>query len=138
MMRSPKFRSGLLVNPTAAKLRDTRLPAPRPAMNRSTTNVLRSFVSVHNAFAACGAEGRVELCSSIENGAVVFRCIDDGSGIAGDARPRLFEPYFTTKSSGTGLGLAICRRLLQAHGGGIELESSEPGRTVFRVTVPVA
>jgi two-component system nitrogen regulation sensor histidine kinase GlnL len=62
---------------------------------------------------------------------------DDGPGIPDDARPKLFSPFFTTKSKGTGLGLAISHRIVTYHGGTIRFES-EPGRTVFRVILPVA
>ena len=52
--------------------------------------------------------------------------IDTGPGITPEHRARLFEPYFTTRSGGTGLGLPTCRRLIEAHGGTIEVHS-EPG-----------
>ena len=51
---------------------------------------------------------------------------DTGVGIPEDALPRLFEPFYTTKSSGTGLGLAIAYRIMQDHGGSISV-SSVPG-----------
>ena len=69
---------------------------------------------------------------------VAFTVTDDGSGVPDPARARLFEPYFTTRSSGTGLGLAICRRVVEAHGGEIALLGSEPGRTAFRILLPQA
>ncbi|MGA1523886.1 MAG: ATP-binding protein, partial [Planctomycetota bacterium] len=49
---------------------------------------------------------------------------------------RLFEPYFTTRSSGTGLGLAISKRIVEAHRGRIWLDSMDPGRTRFCVALP--
>lgn len=52
---------------------------------------------------------------------------DTGAGISDEALPRLFEPFYTTKSSGTGLGLAIAYRIMQDHGGSISL-SSTPGK----------
>jgi signal transduction histidine kinase len=65
--------------------------------------------------------------------------IDNGSGVPEEIRDRIFDPFFTTKpvGQGTGLGLDIVRRLVQRHNGRIELLSS-PGRTEFRVTLPVA
>ena len=48
---------------------------------------------------------------------------DDGPGIPEELRPRVFEPFFTTRSDGTGLGLAIARRLVADVGGRIALES---------------
>lgn len=52
---------------------------------------------------------------------------DTGAGISDEVLPRLFEPFYTTKSSGTGLGLAIAYRIMQDHGGSISLSSS-PGK----------
>ena len=53
---------------------------------------------------------------------------DNGPGIPAESRARLFEPFYTTKTSGTGLGLAICKRIIEAHGGQIEARShSEQG-----------
>jgi len=87
--------------------------------------------------------GRVRLHWSSARGVgadgrpiVIVEVSDDGPGISEEAQARLFEPYFTTKSSGTGLGLAICRRIVEAHGGSIRLASTEPGRTVFRLEFP--
>jgi nitrogen fixation/metabolism regulation signal transduction histidine kinase len=54
-----------------------------------------------------------------------------------EVRPRLFEPYFTTRSSGTGLGLAIARRVIEEAGGTIELVPAEPGPgTIARIQLP--
>lgn len=64
---------------------------------------------------------------------------DSGAGISADQLERIFEPLFTTKgSAGTGLGLAVSRRIVEAHGGTIEVES-EPGEgTCFIITLPEA
>ena len=65
--------------------------------------------------------------------------VDNGPGIPADVRERMFEPFFTTKpvGNGTGLGLDIVRRLVSHNDAEIELET-EPGRTEFRVSLPVA
>ncbi len=92
-----------------------------------------------NALDAVGKGGRVELAANRESGAVVVRVIDNGPGVPAEVRDRIFDPFFTTKpiGEGTGLGLDIVRRLVQRHNGRVELDSS-PGRTEFRVTLPVA
>lgn len=62
---------------------------------------------------------------------------DTGRGIDPTQREKIFTPFFTTKEGGTGLGLVITQRIVEAHGGTIDLES-EPGRgTTFRVWLPV-
>jgi signal transduction histidine kinase len=60
---------------------------------------------------------------------------DDGAGIAAADLPRIFRPFYTTKSSGTGLGLAISHKIVTAHGGEIAVDR-DGGETVFRVSLP--
>lgn len=64
------------------------------------------------------------------------RISDNGPGVPQHLQNRLFEPFVTTKSFGAGLGLALVHKLVAAHGGLIDFES-EPGRTVFRVLLPI-
>jgi signal transduction histidine kinase len=67
---------------------------------------------------------------------VCIEVIDTGPGIAAEALPSIFKPYFTTKAGGTGLGLPTTRRIVEAHGGRINVHS-EPGRgSAFTVTLP--
>jgi len=69
----------------------------------------------------------------------VVRVLDDGSGIPADVKGKIWDPFFTTKAvgKGTGLGLDIVRRLVDRNDGLIDVES-EPGRTEFRVVLPVS
>jgi two-component system sensor histidine kinase HydH len=68
---------------------------------------------------------------------VLLEVVDDGPGIAPDVLEKLFTPYFTTRAEGTGLGLAVVRRIVDEHGGLVEV-ASEPGSgAVFRVFWPV-
>ena len=64
-----------------------------------------------------------------------FEVRDEGPGIAVDQQALIFEPFFTTREKGTGLGLPLARKLVEAHGGTLTLES-KPGQTVFRLVVP--
>ena len=93
---------------------------------------------IDNALDAVGNGGRVEVLAMRENHSVVVRIRDDGPGISVEIRDRIFDPFFTTKplGHGTGLGLDIARRLTRHNDGAIEFES-EPGRTEFRVTLPI-
>jgi signal transduction histidine kinase len=69
---------------------------------------------------------------------VEVRVIDNGPGVAEPVRQRLFQPFTSFgKQNGIGLGLTISQKILQDHGGAICLESSEIGRTVFRLTLPI-
>ncbi len=64
------------------------------------------------------------------------RIQDNGAGVSAGLREQLFEPFVSSKANGTGLGLALVAKLVAAHGGLVDFES-EPGRTVFRVLLPV-
>ncbi|HEX5052319.1 MAG TPA: sensor histidine kinase [Planctomycetota bacterium] len=99
----------------------------------------RVFVNlVQNAHQAAPDGVTVRFASRAADDRAVIEVVDDGPGVAEGLRGRLFEPYFTTKSSGTGLGLAICRRLVEAHGGTIRLVRSGPGDTAFAIELPIA
>ena len=68
---------------------------------------------------------------------LVVEVEDDGPGIPEDVLPRLFEPYFSTKTSGTGLGLAICKRAVEDLGGSIAVRSAAGKGTTVTVRLPV-
>lgn len=92
---------------------------------------------VKNAIDALqGREGTITLHVDQEADAATIRVMDDGPGIPGELRRRIFEPGITTKSSGWGIGLALARRVVEdSHGGELILESSEPGAT-FLIRIP--
>jgi signal transduction histidine kinase len=94
---------------------------------------------IDNALDAVDHEGHVEVLATRENGTVVVRVRDDGPGIPAEVRSRIFDPFFTTKplGQGTGLGLDIARRLARHNDGMIDFET-RPGRTEFRVRLPIA
>jgi signal transduction histidine kinase len=69
------------------------------------------------------------------DGGARLRVRDDGPGIPAEDRKRVFEALFTTKAKGSGLGLALCRRIMEAHGGTIEIED-QPGGASFLLTLP--
>jgi signal transduction histidine kinase len=93
---------------------------------------------IDNALDAVAESGRVDVTANRSGPKVVVRVVDNGPGIPDDIRKRIFDPFFTTKAvgQGTGLGLDIVRRLVQRHNGEIEVDS-RPGRTEFRVSLPV-
>jgi signal transduction histidine kinase len=93
---------------------------------------------VDNALDAVSDGGRVMVTARAAGAKVVVRVTDDGAGIPAEVKSRIFDPFFTTKpvGKGTGLGLDIVRRLVDRNEGSIEVES-EPGRTEFRVALPV-
>jgi len=94
---------------------------------------------IDNALDAIQPQGRVDVSAKRERQRVVVRVVDNGPGIPPEVRNRLFEPFVTTKpvGQGTGLGLDIVRRLLLHNDAEIEFDSV-PGRTEFRVFLPIA
>jgi signal transduction histidine kinase len=92
-----------------------------------------------NALEAMGDRGTLTVrWRPAEGERVVVEFIDDGPGIPADDLRRVGEPFFTTKRGGTGLGLAIAQRIVERHGGTLEIESP-PGRgTCARVALPGA
>ncbi|MHC5036155.1 MAG: ATP-binding protein [Planctomycetota bacterium] len=69
---------------------------------------------------------------------VELRVADTGEGIPSEHREKLFHPFFSTKTNGSGLGLAVSRKIVQAHGGEISVESGSHKGAVFQVSLPVA
>lgn len=93
---------------------------------------------IDNAIDAVGREGTVTVTATERGGSITVRVADDGPGIPEEDRPHVFEPFFTTKpvGGGTGLGLYQARRIVHLHNGDIDM-TSRPGRTIFRVRLPV-
>ncbi|MHA1569269.1 MAG: ATP-binding protein, partial [Alphaproteobacteria bacterium] len=86
-------------------------------------------------------EGHGEVSIGIwlsEKGSTVrIEIADNGRGIPKEYRSRLFEPYFSTKKMGTGLGLAIVHRIVQDHGGSIQLMDNQPKGTLVVIELPL-
>jgi two-component system, NtrC family, sensor histidine kinase HydH len=92
-----------------------------------------------NAIQASPAKGRVAVTTAEdrEKGCIEIRISDNGPGISPQASREIFEPFFTTKGTGTGLGLPITKKIIEGHGGSIEVESGTGGGATFLVKLPV-
>jgi two-component system, NtrC family, sensor kinase len=121
---------------------DLDLNAEQPIFDADETWLRQVFVNlVMNALQAMSCDGgRITLQSSgaVSEGHIVVDIIDTGPGIPRQHQEAVFEPFFTSKPSGkgTGLGLSISRRIIQSLDGTLDLLSSRPGQTVFRVSLP--
>jgi len=73
-------------------------------------------------------KGRIDVIAACENDDIIIDVIDNGIGLPKVSRARLLEPYVTTRQKGTGLGLAIVGRVLEDHGGRIELKDASDFR----------
>lgn len=108
-----------------------------PSQFQGDERLLRGAVAnlIENAFQAAPS-GRVRLGSYGVDSKVVISVEDSGPGVPPEVLGRIFDPYFSTKSSGTGLGLAIARKAVEEHGGAIRAENVNPGLRVV-IELPV-
>ena len=88
-----------------------------------------------NAMDACEDPVRICVSADLLENSVVIVVADNGPGMSLHQSKRAFDAFFTTKSTGTGLGLAIVHRIIEAHGGSIDISSTDEGAT-FSITFP--
>jgi len=110
-----------------------RVVADRNRLSQVLINLVNNAVQA----SVPGDEIIMELAAS-RDGGVDIRVRDFGSGIPAKHMDELFKPFFTTKKRGTGLGLALAKRIVEEHGGRIELHSSTGKGTVATVSLPRA
>lgn len=112
-----------------------------PLLQLDKDQIKRVLINLlDNAVAALDANGKIDIESSFnpELRIASFTVADTGHGIAPEDKPRLFEPYFSTKKSGTGLGLAIVNTIISDHHGFIRVKDNEPRGTKFIVELPAS
>jgi nitrogen-specific signal transduction histidine kinase len=128
----------------AGILLECRAKPSLPALSADPEALLQAILNLgKNALEASPRGGRVcfksRLVSREENGRDKIEIVvkDDGPGIPRKYQEQVFQPFFSTKSNGTGLGLAIARKIVDAHGGSLNL-SSRPGRgTRAQILFPI-
>ncbi|MFG1349552.1 ATP-binding protein [Xanthobacter autotrophicus] len=114
---------------------ETELPPSMPArfdrrlISQALTNILKNAAeAIEGVPEAERGKGRIRVRVIAEGEDLVIDVIDNGAGLPKDKRSRLLEPYVTTREKGTGLGLAIVGKIMEEHGGFIELNDSPEGR----------
>ena len=90
-----------------------------------------------NAAQAMENKGRIEVSISTVNGRCSVAIADQGPGMPEDVRAKAFDAFFTTKHRGTGLGLPIARRVIEAHGGTIQIDAPPSGGTMVTIVLPL-
>jgi signal transduction histidine kinase len=99
--------------------------------------VINLIMNAQQAMTAAGIRGALAVRTAMEKDGVIVEVRDDGPGIPPEVAGRIFEPFFTTRpaGSGPGLGLSVAFGIATAHGGTLELISTERG-ACFRLTLP--
>src|SRR3979411_49273 len=97
----------------------------RRLISQALTNIIKNATEAIEAVPVGQlGKGRIDVIAARENDDIVIDVIDNGIGLPKVSRARLLEPYVTTREKGTGLGLAIVSRVLEDHGGRIELNDA--------------
>jgi len=110
----------------------------RPKIKVDAEKVKRAFVNIiKNAIDAMPKGGKLTIKSKESDGNLEIAFTDTGVGMSKETLEKLWTPLFTTKAKGMGLGLAICKRIIEAHGGYISVESTVGKGTTFTVTIPI-
>lgn len=91
-----------------------------------------------NAIQAMDKPGSIHVSLQPDNDAVLITVADEGKGIPPEILPNIFRPFFTTKGHGTGLGLSLARRIVESHGGQIDVRSEVGRGTQFILRLPIA
>jgi PAS domain S-box-containing protein len=127
--QEPRVAFGLSLDPRAAAL-EADPGRIRQLLNNLLTNSLEALD---------GRENPVIMIETRRAGdQIVLTVIDNGPGFQGGLIERAFDPYVTTKPKGTGLGLAIVRRIVEEHGGQVEVDNAPQGGARIRITLPAA
>jgi signal transduction histidine kinase len=108
-----------------------KLEADRPRLKQAFLNLYR------NAFQAIPRGGEVKSTVARNGHGVIVRISNTQSGkLSAESEQKIFEPFFTTREKGMGLGLPLARRIIEAHGGKLQLMENEPQRITFGILLP--
>jgi PAS domain S-box-containing protein len=110
---------------------ETKIMVDAARMKRAFVNLIK------NAVDAMPEGGELTITSSKSDGNLQIVVSDTGTGIKQEGIARIGTPFYTTKAKGMGLGLSICKRIVEAHGGSLTVESKDGGGTKVTVTVPI-
>lgn len=97
-------------------------------------NLMRNSLEAINESGA--SNGAIEVRSRRNGKEIEVEVVDNGPGINPAEMPKVFEPFYTTKTKGTGLGLSISRSIAEAHGGSLTFKPNEDGGVTFSLALP--
>ena len=110
-----------------AEIAEDKMPArfDRRLISQALTNIIKNATEAISAVPPAElGRGRIHVTAARDGGDIVIDVVDNGVGLPKENRSRLLEPYVTTREKGTGLGLAIVGKILEDHGGSIELRDA--------------
>ncbi len=118
---------------------ESRLPEGLPPIMGSSGRLKQALLNLLlNARQAMPSGGRVTVSAEkSDNGSLSVAVEDTGCGIPNELQSRIFSPFFTTKENGTGLGLSVTRRIVEDHGGNLEMQSEVGKGTRFTLRLPM-
>ena len=137
MVRSAIVRNKVSVRTDFSRQNSIPVEGDRVQLQQVVLNLILNAVEAMSS----EEEGARELSIRTEQsqtGGVLVEVRDSGPGIDREHLERVFEPFYTTKTSGVGMGLAICRSIIVAHGGRLWVDVNEPRGAVFQFTLPAA
>jgi PAS domain S-box-containing protein len=135
-------RSAIAKNRVSVRIRLVDEPVPvhgdRVQLQQVVENLILNAVDAMSSVeeGARGLSIRIERGQA--DGGVLVEVGDSGPGIDPANHERVFEPFYTTKTSGVGLGLSICRSIIDGHGGKLWVSANEPRGALFHFTLPAA
>lgn len=122
--------------PDSIRVKD--LTKNQPKIKVDPGKLKRVFINlIKNAVDAMPRGGTLTIKSKEKDGKIDIAFIDTGTGMTKEVLRKIWSPLFTTKAKGMGFGLPICRRIVEAHGGSIRVESAAGKGTAFTVTIPI-
>ncbi len=95
------------------------------------------FNIILNAFQAMPEGGDLTVSTKTSNGKAFIIVSDTGIGVSKENIQKLFDPFFSTKSTGLGLGLAMTKRVVEEHGGKVDFQSEEGKGSTITISLPV-
>ena len=109
-----------------------------PVTMGDTNQLKQAFLNViSNAIQSMADGGRIEISSEQSGHMIVVTVRDDGPGIPKEILNKLFVPFFTTRKAGSGLGMAVTLRIVENHGGSINVDSAPGEGTTVRIMIPI-
>jgi len=115
-----------------------KLNAELSKINVDNEQIKRVFSNVMiNAIESMSENGKMTVATENDENHFIVKIKDSGQGIPDEDIIRIFDPFFSTKSSGVGLGLSICYGIVVSHGGIIGVESEMNKGTTFTISLPI-